>query len=95
MSTGLPAARAVLDEAVMAAGVCTANACTLFNPRAVVLGGGVIDAWPEFARRIEAFVRTHCSAAITRNLVFCDSRAGSDAILIGAAAAARSHVSEE
>lgn len=89
LATGRDEARAVLDDAATAAAVCTANACTLFNPRAVVLGGGVVEAWPELATRIEAYVRAQCSAAITRNLRFCGSKAGSDAILVGAAAAAR------
>ncbi len=89
LATGRGEARVVVEDAVMAAAVCTANACTLFNPRAVVLGGGVVEAWPELAARIEAFVRAQCSPAITRKLRFCDSKAGSDAILLGAAAAAR------
>lgn len=80
-------ARAILDEAALAAAVCTANACTLLNPRAVVLGGGVLDGWPELGPRIEAYVREHCSRAITRNLGFHKSQGGSDAILLGAAAA--------
>ena len=92
MATGNPAAKSVLEDAVTAAAVCTANACTLFNPRAVVLGGGVVEAWPARATRIEAYVRAQCSTAITRNLRFCGSRAGSDAILIGAAAASRALV---
>lgn len=89
LATGRPEARVLLDDAWTAAAVCAANACTLFNPRAVVLGGGVVEAWPELATRIESFVREQCSSAITRNLRFCGSKAGSDAILIGAAAAAR------
>lgn len=87
MADGRPEARAILDEAVLAAAVCTANACTLLNPRAVVLGGGVVDGWPELGTRIEAYVREHCSAAITRGLQFHRSQQSSDAILIGAAAA--------
>lgn len=92
LATDSASARTVIEDAVTAAAVCTANACTLFNPRAVVLGGGVVDAWPELATRIEAYVRAQCSVAITRNLQFCGSRAGSDAILIGAAAASRALV---
>jgi glucokinase len=81
-----PAATAILDDAALAASICTANACTLWNPRAVVLGGGLIEGWPALAERIESYVRMHCSAAITRRLQFHRSAGGSDAILIGAAA---------
>lgn len=82
-----PNADSILEDAALAASICTANACTLWNPRAVVLGGGVIEGWPELATRIESYVRAQCSAAITRNLQFHRSGGGSDAILIGAAAA--------
>ena len=82
------AARAILADAALAAGVLTANACTLWNPRAVVLGGGVLDGWPALAPSIEAFVRAHCTAPITQRLEFHRSQGGSDAVLLGAAAAA-------
>jgi glucokinase len=80
-------ARAILRDAEVAASVLTANACTLWNPRAVVLGGGVVDGWPELRMRIEAFVRRQCSARITHRLEFHLSRGGSDSVLVGAAAA--------
>jgi glucokinase len=81
------AARAILQDAATAAAVLTANACTLLNPRAVVLGGGVLQAWPALGAHIEAFVRAECSAPIVQHLQFHASRLGSDAILVGAAAA--------
>ena len=86
---GSAPALAVFEDAALAAAVATANACTLFNPRAVVIGGGLVDVWPELRTRIESFVRRECSKAITRNLRFCGSQGGSDAILLGAAAATR------
>ncbi len=88
MSHGDPAGLAVLEDAAVAACCVTANACTLWNPRAVVLGGGVIEAWPDLMTRIETFVRAECSASITGKLQFHRSQGGSDAILVGAAAAA-------
>lgn len=81
------AARAILDRAAEAAAVMVANACTLLNPRAVVLGGGVCTGWPALRQHIEAFVRANCSPPIRDGLAFVPSLGGSDAILWGAAAA--------
>jgi glucokinase len=80
-------ARAILDDAAEAAVTLTENACTLLNPRAVVLGGGVLDGWPALRQRIEQHVRARTSAPIHEGLRFVASLGGSDAILWGAAAA--------
>jgi glucokinase len=80
-------AAAILDEAELAAGAMVAAACTLLNPAAVVLGGGVLVAWPELRARIEAFTRSWCSRPVTERLRFVASAGGADAILIGSAAA--------
>jgi glucokinase len=80
-------ARAILAAAEVAAGAMVANACTLLNPRAVVLGGGVLEGWPELRGSIEAYVRSHCSAPVLDGLRFVESLGGSDAILWGASAA--------
>lgn len=79
------AARAILADAEQAACVMVANACTLLNPSAVVLGGGVLKGWPALRTRIETFVRATCSRPITADLTFVESLGGSDAILHGAA----------
>ncbi len=77
----------ILQEACVAAGVMVANAVTLLNPRAIVLGGGVIEGWPGLRQFIESYVREHCGVSVTRQLEFHGSLDGSDAILWGAAAA--------
>jgi len=82
-----PAARAILADAEAAATVLVANACTLLNPAAVVLGGGVLDGWPSLRQSIERFVRERCSPSVAQDLRFASSLGGSDAILFGAAAA--------
>lgn len=87
VASASPAAQTILREAEDAACLLTANACTLLNPGAVVLGGGVLSGWPALRSRIEQFVRAHCSRSITEGLLFVDSLGGSDAILWGAAAA--------
>lgn len=81
------AARAILAEAEAAACALVANACTLLNPRAVVLGGGVLSGWPELEGRIVAHVRAATSPMIHRDLRFVPTLGGSDAILWGASAA--------
>ena len=81
------AARAILADAESAACTLVANACTLLNPKAVVLGGGVLSGWPELQERIVAHVQGATSTLIHRGLRFAPSLGGSDAILWGAAAA--------
>jgi len=81
------AAQAILAEAEAAACALVANACTLLNPRAVVLGGGVLSGWPDLEGRIVAHVRAATSPMIHRDLRFVPTLGGSDAILWGAAAA--------
>lgn len=83
-----PAARAILADAAAAAVAMVGNACTLLNPRAVVLGGGVLKGWPQLQPQIVAGVHAQCSEPIRQGLLFVPSLGGSDAILWGAAAAA-------
>src|SRR5262249_28300252 len=82
-----PAARTILADGEAAATALCANACTLLNPSACVLGGGVLSGWPALRLRIEQFVRANCTPMITRALQFAPSIGGSDAVLWGAAAA--------
>jgi glucokinase len=82
-----PRAAAILADAETAAGALVASACTLLNPAAVVLGGGVLGAWPELFESIETTTRRWCAPIVTRGLRFARSRLGSGAILVGAAAA--------
>ena len=83
-----PRADRILDEARAAACSLVASACTLLNPAAVVLGGGVLHkAWPGLYEEIVAFVRTWCAPVVTRHLRFARSQDDSRAIMLGAAAA--------
>lgn len=81
-------AREILEDAALAATTMVANACTLLNPGAVVLGGGVLTGWPALRQRIESAVPAQTSRLIHEGLRFVPSLGGSDAILWGAAAAA-------
>ena len=82
-----PRARAILDDAETAACAMVASLATLLNPAAIVLGGGVLTAWPELRAKIEAFTRDWSSKAVGSNLLFTLSEGGSDAVLWGAAKA--------
>lgn len=80
-------AAALLEEAAVAACVLVENLCTVLDPTAAVLGGGVLDGWPALRDRIERHVRTSTREVIHEDLTFVPSLGGSDAILWGAAAA--------
>lgn len=81
-------AREILEEAATAAVTLVANACTLLNPQAVVLGGGVLSGWPQLRERICQEVPRRTSPLIHESLRFLPSLGESDAILWGSAAAA-------
>ncbi|MEO6595601.1 MAG: ROK family protein [Planctomycetota bacterium] len=85
--SGSEAAKSILNEAESAACALVANACTLLNPSAVVLGGGVMAGWPGLRERIEAHTRKVTGRLVHEGLLFAPSLGGSDAILWGAAAA--------
>ncbi len=86
-SPGSEAARAILADAESAFCTLVANACTLLNPSAVVLGGGVMTGWSGLHERIVAHVAGATGRLIHEGLAFVPSLGGSDAILWGAAAA--------
>jgi len=80
-------ARRILADAEAAAIALMANACTLFNPAAVVLGGGMLTGWPALRQVLERRVLQEISAPVRTGMCIVDSLAGSDAILWGAAGA--------
>lgn len=84
---GSDAARRILADAEAAAIALMANACTLFNPAAVVLGGGMLTGWPALRQVLERRVLQEISAPVRTGMRIVDSLAGSDAILWGAAGA--------
>ena len=77
----------ILQDAADAVCALIANCCVLLNPRAIVLGGGVLSGWPALRERIIAYVHAATDEPIHAELEFVESMGGSDAILWGAAAA--------
>ncbi len=85
---GNAAAWRILSHALEAFQVLTANLVTLFNPAALVLGGGVLDGWPDLYGLVEEGIRIHCLSPVKDTYRMALSALGSDAILKGAAALA-------
>ena len=78
----------ILAEALEAFQVLTANVVTLCNPGALVLGGGVLQGWPELFDLVRAGLERLVHPTVRKNLQVAPSELGSRAILLGAAAAA-------
>ncbi len=59
--------------------------CVL-SPERIVLGGGVIDAAPEYVEKVTYYTRQHIFKAANRRLDIVPAKLGNDAGYIGAAA---------
>ncbi len=78
----------ILSQALEAFQILTANLVTLFNPAALVLGGGVLQGWPELFELVRRGIQVHCLSPVRDTYEMALSELGSDAILKGAAASA-------
>lgn len=85
---GNAAAWRILTQALEAFQILTANLVTLINPAALVLGGGVLQGWPELFGLVEEGIQIHCLSPVKDTYKMALSELGSDAILKGAAASA-------
>lgn len=81
------AARRILDDARDAACTVFGNAIMLLNPRAAVLGGGVLSGWPGLREALVRHVHEALDPVYHENLEVVETMGGSDAILWGSAAA--------
>jgi|SRR5689334_19473157 len=83
----------VIDETsqYLAAGIT--GIVNAFNPCLLILGGGIINGFPEFISRIEAHVHKHSLVAAVAPLKIVTAALGDSAGVVGAAAFAR-HVIE-
>lgn len=83
--TGDPLAKEIFDEvtrALIAGAVSLVNA---LNPCRLILGGGVIEGFPELVERIAQGVRVHALPAAVKPLMVLPAKLRSDAGAIGAA----------
>jgi len=91
---GDAACDSILADAAQYLGMALAAAVNLFNPAMLVVGGGVIRAWPELKRRAVAEMKARSLAAAGQSLIIRNSRLGAYAGVIGAAALARGRAEE-
>ncbi len=80
-----PVATQILDKAIRMWGMGTANLVSLFNPQKVIFGGGVFGPAVQYIGRIYAEARKWGQPISMRDVIFCASKVGGDAALLGAA----------
>lgn len=83
-AVGDPAACALWEDIAARLGTGIANAVTLFNPRLLVLGGGVLLLAPSLRARVVTRIREAVARAHLARLEICDTRLGDEAGVIGA-----------
>ena len=81
-------AKKIVEEAgeVLIAGV--AGLVNAFNPKRVIMGGGVIQGWPEYVAKVKEGVAKRALKAAVEPLEIVESKLHGDAAVIGAAALA-------
>ncbi len=88
LQAGDPLARWIVDEVSRALVAGCVGLVNAFNPRRLILGGGVIDGLPELVERIDQGVRHRALAVACEELQVLPARLGGDAGVVGAAAVA-------
>jgi len=78
-------AKEVLGQAIEFWGMASANLISMFNPRMLILGGGVFGPATRFLDAIAAEARRWAQPIAMERVKFAASRLGGDAALYGAA----------
>jgi glucokinase len=78
-------ARRVLEEAIQFWGMATANLVSLFNPEAIIFGGGVFGPATRFLDRVAAEAKRWAQPIAMTQVRVVPSALGGDAGLLGAA----------
>ncbi len=86
---GDAAAVKILNFAIDALVAGITSVVNLLSPRRLILGGGVIEGYPEMIGQIEKGVRQKALTAAVKNVEFVKARLGAKAGILGAALAAR------
>ncbi len=84
---GDPEAARIMEEAMGYLGIGVANLVNLFNPRAIVIGGG-LSGYPGLLDRVRQVVKDRAYSSLSRNLKILPARLGNKAGLMGCRALA-------
>jgi glucokinase len=84
-ATGCPVSAEILSEAAKALGVALVGTVNLLAPGTLVLGGGVVEAYPRLSELAAGYVKSKALPLIAADLVVERSRLGAQAAALGAA----------
>lgn len=84
----------LINEVVEAMVAGLVSLINTFNPRLIILGGGVIDGLPEIIAQVDAKVRWRCLTAAGKHLRIVAAELGEKAGVVGTAALAAREVRE-
>jgi glucokinase len=82
---GDPLAREIVSETAGSLGQGVAGLVNALNPRQVLLGGGIIDAFPEFLPAVVEAIRAHCQPPAALAARVGTVALDPDSVLVGAA----------
>jgi glucokinase len=85
---GDPLARTLIEETVDALVAGLVGIANAFNPRTIVLGGGVVEALPHLVTSVAPRVQQGCLGSAAARLQIHRASRGNDAALLGAGAVA-------
>ncbi len=92
--SGDPLAIELLAETGRYLGAAVVGLVNVFNPRRIVLGGGVIEGVPSLVVAVESAIRTHAIPIASERLDLRRSELGAQAGVIGSASLARRRLEE-
>ncbi|MBI2847410.1 MAG: ROK family protein [Chloroflexi bacterium] len=84
-------ARNIIKKAALDMGAGLVNLFHLFNPKLIIIGGGVSKAWPLFSVHINSYIAEHAMPHFYEYVPIVPAALGDDAGLLGAAALAIKH----
>ena len=85
----------VVDESARYLGIGMANLVNIFNPEAIVLGGGLVEKLGErYVKTAEKAMRDYALAGLVKSVRVLTSKLGDDAVAVGAALLLRDKLKE-
>jgi len=85
----------LVDRAADILGIGMANCVNIFNPEAIVVGGGLVEKLgSSYLDRAAASMRSHAMSHLAAGVEIIAATLGDDAAVVGAAAVAHEHVRE-